>query len=289
MLSGKMGGLRSIHSMPFESVIFNSSLSRSGSTLLQNVLAQNPRFYCSPTSGVFELLYHSRKVFSEIPQFKAQDPELMRKGFLGSCRGTLEGFYEALTDRPVVVDKSKGWLNHYQWLEGFYPSPRMIVCVRDLRSVISSMEKLFLKNRHLLDPDDVQIDMKMLTTEQRTIHWLNSIPIGMGVLRIIDAIHTGIIRHCHVVRFEDLTTAPEETMAGIYAYLGEEPYRHDFDHVEQVTNEDDSHYPVYGDHKIRHRILPVAPDYHEVLGKVLSEQIRRQNTVFYQTFYPHKS
>ena len=31
-------------------IFFNSSLPRSGSTLLQNILAQNPRFHCSATS-----------------------------------------------------------------------------------------------------------------------------------------------------------------------------------------------------------------------------------------------
>jgi sulfotransferase len=268
--------------------VFNSSLSRSGSTLLQNILAQNPRFHCSATSGVFELLYQARKAVTETPQIKAQEPELMRRAFLGACGGFIEGFYQALTDRPVVIDKSKGWLNHFHWLEGFCPEPKVIVCVRDLRAVISSMEKLFLKKRHLLDPADVQIDMKMITTEQRVIHWLNSIPIGMGVLRLLDAIHTGVIGRCHVVRFEDLTSAPDKTVAGIYKYLGEEPYRHDFDNVDQVTHENDAYYPIYGDHQIRRKVEPVPLDFNDVLGRSLSEQIREQNAVFYQTFYPHK-
>ena len=41
---------------------FISGLPRSGSTLLQNILSQNPRFYCSPTSGLFDLLYNARDV-----------------------------------------------------------------------------------------------------------------------------------------------------------------------------------------------------------------------------------
>src|SRR5205085_6798477 len=45
-------------------IVFNSSFPRSGSTLLQNVLAQNPRFYCSPTSGVVNLLLAARQKFS---------------------------------------------------------------------------------------------------------------------------------------------------------------------------------------------------------------------------------
>ena len=33
-------------------VFFQSSLPRAGSTLLQNILGQNPEFYVTPTSGV---------------------------------------------------------------------------------------------------------------------------------------------------------------------------------------------------------------------------------------------
>ena len=40
-------------------IFFQSSLPRAGSTLLQNVMGQNPDFYVTPTSGVLELLYAS--------------------------------------------------------------------------------------------------------------------------------------------------------------------------------------------------------------------------------------
>src|SRR5215212_7468458 len=122
--------------MADKKIFFNSSLPRSGSTLLQNILAQNPRFYCSPTSGVFDLLYGSRAFVSESHLFKAQDPALMKRAFLGFCQGGLKGYYAAVTDRPVVVDKSRGWLHHYDWLDLFHPKPKILVCVRDLRSIL---------------------------------------------------------------------------------------------------------------------------------------------------------
>ena len=40
-----------------EKIFFQSSLPRAGSTLLQNILGQNPNFYVTPTSGVLELLF----------------------------------------------------------------------------------------------------------------------------------------------------------------------------------------------------------------------------------------
>src|SRR5688572_23471300 len=78
---------------PARKIVFNSSLPRSGSTLLQNILAQNPRFYCSPTSGVITLLEAARLTFVDGPPFMAQDPAVMQAGFRAFCRAALEGFY----------------------------------------------------------------------------------------------------------------------------------------------------------------------------------------------------
>ncbi len=46
-----------------EKLFFQSSLPRAGSTMLQNILAQNPDVYATPTSGVLELIYFSWSVY----------------------------------------------------------------------------------------------------------------------------------------------------------------------------------------------------------------------------------
>jgi sulfotransferase len=267
-------------------IVFNSSLPRSGSTLLQNILAQNPRFYCSATSGVMNLLTAARAQFSTAPMFKAQDATLMRAGFLGFCKRGLEGFYEGVTDKPVCVDKHRAWFHYYDWLDAFYPRPKIVVCVRDLRAILSSMEKLFRKNRHLQDPADSEERMNMTTVTNRLTHWLNSNPVGLTVLRLMEALQTGTIRHFHVIRFEDLTAHPAATMRKVYAYLDEPYFEHEFDHVVQATREDDSQFVFYGDHRIREEVQPVPTDYDEVLGRELAEMVKGNNPLFYKTFYP---
>ena len=58
-------------------ILFNSSMPRSGSTLLQNIFNQNPHFYATPTDGVIELLAGARERFTTAPEFKAAiDQEL---------------------------------------------------------------------------------------------------------------------------------------------------------------------------------------------------------------------
>jgi sulfotransferase len=50
-----------------QKIFFQSSLPRAGSTLLQNVMGQNPDFYVTPTSGVLELVYAARANYTSSP------------------------------------------------------------------------------------------------------------------------------------------------------------------------------------------------------------------------------
>ncbi len=86
-----------------EHIFFQSSLPRAGSTLLQNILGQNPHFYVTPTSGVLELLFAARKNYTSDNAFQAQDPELMNKGWLNFCRQVVEGFFNGITDKKYPL------------------------------------------------------------------------------------------------------------------------------------------------------------------------------------------
>jgi len=122
-------------------IIYQSSLPRAGSTLLQNILHENPSIYATPTDGVLELIFAARGNYTSSPEFKAQDSIQMQKGFLNFCRQGMTGFYESITDRPYVISKSRGWGVHYGFLNEIFPQPKIICMVRDLRDIYSSMEK----------------------------------------------------------------------------------------------------------------------------------------------------
>ena len=269
-------------------IYFNASLPRSGSTLLQNILAQNPRFYCTPTSAVIDLLLASRKFYTELAEFKAQDADLMQAGFLSYCHYGLNGFYEGVTDKPVCIDKCRSWFHYYDWVKRFHPDPKFIVCIRDLRAILASMEKLFRKNRDRADQDEVTGSLTMITVNNRVMRWLNGPPVGIAVARLIETIQTGVLRHLHIVRFEDLTSRPREVLENVYKYLGEPWFEHNFNQVAQATHENDQYHTIYGDHRIRPKVEPVTPDFVEVLGRDLCNMVRTNYGLFYNTFYPDK-
>ena len=91
--------------------------------------------------------------------------------------------------------------------------------------------------------------------------------IGREYDRIQQALHQGFRDRLHFVRFETLTTRPRETMQAIYKFLGEEWFEHDFDHVAQVTWENDAVHGLKGLHEIRPKVEPVPPQYPKILGR----------------------
>lgn len=267
-------------------IVFNSSLPRSGSTLLQEILSQNPRFYCSTTSGLLELVYAARQSFTSVEEFKLHPSGFFDSAWMGFCRGALEGYYKGMTDKPVCVDKSRGWMAYYDWLKRFYPEAKVIVCVRDLRGIIASMEKLHRKNSHLHDLVEIPQQMKGINVNQRVQHWIVNPPVGMALNRLADAFQKGDADHFHFVRYENLVRDPKSEIDKVYKFIGEEPFTHDFDHVVQGKIENDFLHGVYGDHKVREAVSPPPDDWDEVLSRPVCKGIIASAQWYYEKFYP---
>lgn len=265
-------------------IFYNSSMPRAGSTLLQNILGQNPDFYVTPTSGLLELIFAARNNYTNSPEFKAQDADLMKKSFINFCKKGMEGFCETQSDKKYFVDKSRGWGIHYNFLNEIQPEPKIICMVRDLRDIISSMEKIYRKNQ-LKDSGIVNNgNMVGTTTGKRVGSWLNTQPIGLALDRISDIFRMGLDKNIYFVKYEDLLTNPQQIMNGIYDYLGVKSYEHDFNNIEQITIEDDEVYGIYGDHKIQTKLATSNSNYEMILGKDISDQIKENYLWYFRQF-----
>ena len=267
-----------------EKIFYQSSLPRAGSTILQNIIAQNPDFYCTPTSGVLELVFAARANYTNSAEFKAQDPKLMKDGFLSFCREGMNGYYNAITDKKYILDKSRGWGIHYDFLNSFNPDPKIICVVRDLRDIFTSMEKNFRSNP---DKHNQMLDwskMQGTSVPKRIDMWAQSPPVGMAIERLGEIFRMGIDKKMLFIRYEDLCLYPEITMNKVYSYLGVPKFNHDFDNIEQITQEDDEVYGIFGDHKIR-KVLELTPSKSkDILGKEVCDWIYNQYKWFYEIF-----
>lgn len=259
---------------------------RAGSTLLQNIMGQNPDFYVTPTSGICDILLNLKGNTWNALEFKAQDQNLMEKGFKGMCDGLLHGFFNNITEKKYVIDKSRGWSVTYDFLNFFYPNPKIVIMIRDLRAIVSSLEKKFRENQHIETGVQNWNEMRGTTTDKRVDIFLHEAPPLQAPIDIIyDIITRRIAQKCLFIKFEDLTQNPEKEIRKIYDYF-ELPYYdgHNFNNVEQVTKENDVFYKPFGDHMIRGKIQPVENDYLKILGKHNCDYITNKHAWYYKAF-----
>lgn len=231
------------------------------------------------------MLVAARQAFNDCPLFKLQKDSMEPNRLNSFCYSAMQGYFQSITDRPIVAEKSRAWMFYYDWLKQFYPNPKVIVCVRDLRAIMSSMEKQRIANPHLVDAAFDPAQMQGLTIEQRVGQWMQGQPVGLSLKVLLNCIHRGVDKEFHFVRYEDLTTHPKEVMDDIYGFIEEEPFEHDFQNVEQLIEENDDMHGIYGDHKVKPVVQPVKKDWNEVIGKELSASVKANNSWFYDKFY----
>jgi len=276
--------LKSKRNIMLEKIFFQSSLPRAGSTLLQNIIGQNPDFYVTPTSGLLELVFAARGNYTESPEFKAQDSELMKRGFINFCNKGMKGYFEAITDKKYVMDKSRGWGIHYDFLNEIYPNPKIIVMVRDLRDIFCSMEKNFRKSSLQANPILSHAEMRGTTTPKRIDIWAQSQPVGLAIERLQEVFRQGLDKNMLFVKFEDLCLYPETELNRIYQFLEVPYFTHDFDNIEQITVEDDEVYGVFGDHTIKQKLELPHSQAKKILGPDVTNWIFENYKWFFDRF-----
>lgn len=251
-----------------------SGLPRSGSTLLCNILAQNPRFQATATSGILDVMFAVRNVWDKMVEFQASPDDEAKMRVI---RSILFSFHNG--DKPVVFDKSRGWLGFLEMAEmALGRQAKVLVPVRDLRDVLASFEKLYRKNAHIFQAAAEQQNFfDWQTVEGRCRIWTDkSQPVGIAYNRIKDALTRGFKDRMLFVDYTVLTSTPAAAMEDIYKFLEEEPFDHDFENVEQVTQENDFVHGYRDLHTIRPKVEPQPPQWPTVLGKAVADLFKGQ-------------
>ncbi len=249
-----------------------AGLPRSGSTLLMNILGQNPRCSVTPTSGILGSLVNIRDSWDKNEAFRAQPRAVSEQIKINVLRSMLNG-YMAHVDKPIFIDKNRMWLEYVELLGALIGKEniRLIITVRDLRDVLASFETRWRETATLSQPPlEAQDLVKSKTAIGRLELYTDPMqPVGRAFNAIRDAVTRGWIEQMHFVEYEALTGKPKATLKGIYDFLGEPQYEHDFDNIEQVTYEDDFIYGLKDLHTIRKKVAPQKPRWPVVFDKVV--------------------
>ena len=231
-------------------------LPRAGSTLLCNLLNQNSKFHASSTSflpQIISILINSFSTNEEIRSFLIDDKEKTEKVIINCLKGMIDGRYsnECTGKIEVIFDKGRGWGHNILSLEKIYPDVRLFVLVRDLRSVLASIEKQHQKFT-LLDPSPTNIDK---TLRGRAINILSSDGIVGAPLNGITDLITRNRKSVVFIRYEDFTAQTKSVMDMIYKELDEPVFEHDFNDVKNTSTDVDGLYLYKFPHKGNGKIV----------------------------------
>jgi sulfotransferase len=242
---------------------FVTGLPRSGSTVLCNILAQNPHFHCDAvTSGLVGLLSMVQENWEKSESFRAWPDIEAKKRVL---KGIFYSYYGHST-QPTIIDKNRGWLNQAELLEMVLEErPKFLVTVRDMRAIMSSWEKMWRKNKALFRltlPPEAQP-----TVESRVQHWGSSKDhTGRAYLNIQDALSRGYRDSMLFIDFDKLTEYPQIQMNRIYDFLELPRFQHDFKNIVQKNIEEDPVGWMRDLHVIKPQLIPLASDWEKILG-----------------------
>ena len=229
-----------------------------------NILAQNPRFGVTTTSGIFEVILSVRNQWNQIAEFKATpNPEGLKR----VLKGIFQSYHKS--DKEVVFDKCRGWVGQLELAEEVIDNDlKVLVPVRDMKQVVSSWEKLHRKQLKNNLPEYYKTDpLKAQTVRGRAeICMSPAHPVGSAHNRILDGLDKGFSKNMFCIDYDDLTNNPKEVMKMIYEFLEEPYFEHDFDNVKQVTESNDLIFGFQDLHKIRPKVEPQEKDWKEVLG-----------------------
>lgn len=259
-------------------IFFVAGLPRSGSTLLMNVLGQNPRHYVSPSSGLVSMVSGVIKSWHQNPWFRAEGLATVKPRVLQMLAAMLGGYYfDELAAGQVVFDKNREWPFFLQNLEEAAGRPaKIILMIRDVRSIVASFERLYRGRGIEYQYPFMQEEAWQATHSVEGRCRLLLAPggvVGSAVNLVRDAVRIyGEQRPARLIRvsYEAFTREPAKVLAQLHAALGLPEYRYDVEHVEQITTEDDMLHGL-DLHTIRPRIEHRPRDWRCLPAAVLAE------------------
>ncbi|MEO7066883.1 MAG: sulfotransferase, partial [Rhodanobacter sp.] len=228
---------------------FISGLPRSGSTLLAALLRQNPRFQAGmsgPLAGMFGALLGE---MSERNEFAVFINDAQRQRILN---GLFDNYY-ADCKAEVVFDTSRAWCARMPALAQLFPAAKVIACVRHLPWVVDSIEQLVQRN--VFSPSSIfnYTPGGTVYTRANGVASADGL-VGYAFDALKQACYGAQTDRLLLVQYETLTTEPAKALKAIYDFIGEAPFKHDFDHVDYDVSEFDRRAGTPGLHTVRSKV-----------------------------------
>lgn len=229
-------------------LIFLIGPPRGGTTLLQRMLGSHPAVFTHPEPHIITPLAHlgyfgnvDRAPYDHINAAEAirefvADLPRGEQDYLDACRAYTDVLYGRMLEKSgkrMLLDKTPAYALVLPFLSRLYPRARYVVLTRHPLAVLSSYAESFFEGDY-----DRAVGFNDILGRY--------VPAMAAFLRQKEVAR-------HHVRYEDLVTAPEEKLSGIFSFLDLPDEKNAVDYgAHEHTDKS------YGDPKVKHHTRPTT-------------------------------
>jgi sulfotransferase len=225
-----------------------SGLPRSGSTLLAAILRQNPNFRAGMSSPVASLCGALVQKMGRSSEFGALISDDQRMSIL---RGVFQNYHGDTSTTKVVFDTNRGWTSLMPLISTIFPNAKVICCVREVSWILDSIERMLIQNS--LQPNRIfgnSVGGTVYTRAEKLMNFEGGL-IGLPWTSLREAWFGPFSDNLLVVDYKVLTSDPQKCLDQIYAFIGEEPFKHSFTGLHYEADAYDADLGVVGMHRVR--------------------------------------
>lgn len=258
---------------------FISGLPRSGSTLLSGILKQNPEFYADIASPICPIVSNTIDALT----FSENNFNVNEEQRESLYHHIFEGYYSKV-NKPVIFDSSREWTSKTPLLKSLFPKTKIICCVRDIRWILDSFERIAAKNPYYTN---TLIDKEVCQSVTTRCDSLMDPVKGGQVIKPWFWLQEGLAINkdmIYILEYNRLCKNPEKIMREIYSFIEKPYYEHDFDNVEYENELFDIKVNLKGLHTVKRKVeylerKTILPD--EVWNKFSGKDFWKEPIVNY--------
>ena len=252
---------------------FISGLPRSGTTLISSILKQNPQIHTDPVSSLASVFGTVNASWMGFESNQEYPNDSAKRGVLGSI---LQGYYQHI-DKPIVIDKDRGWIPLIGTVEDVMQSQvKIIVCVRNPAEILASFERLRKENPLFFTRAD-QFLREGSSIATRAYYYAGPEgPLGLAHRNLKDAITMGYLDRLLFVDYNLFCGSPKSQTKRIYEFLDLPPFEHDFKKIDQEEKFNDFAVGLPNLHKVKPELSKTTVNCVQYLGLELYEQYNRE-------------
>jgi len=211
-------------------IFFLHGLPRAGNTVFSSIMNQNPYIaatansICADMMGELFMLKHT-DIFKNYPDHKSFD---------NVAKTVFENYYKDWKQDYIIDRAPWGYPINLKFLKETRSNIKIIVLVRDIVEVLGSF--IDWSNR---EPTSFVNQYAAKTVEEKCEMLMNKdsqiVKELIGIKHLLDHHPKEIY---HIIKFNDLVKDTENTINGVYNFLGIPKFKHDFNNIGQFKIND---------------------------------------------------